>query len=354
MPRPISEERLVPSLLALVLALGLALGLSACGRGDGAAPPPAEGPTASPEGAETAPTAAEPAADSPESAPEDEPEDGSFTGTYALATDPEAPERIWFTLERGIMASEDGGRGWTALQQSKVEPTQRVGALGFGAGGRAYMAGEGVFRRSDDEGQTWEDVPELAGEDVLGLLVLPEGPLLATVHERGLLRSEDGGDSWTSVAEALPAEAVWGLWALDAEASRIAMYDRGAERLLVSEDGGETWEDMDAEGLESRVMHMAASPEGSIYAATNGGLLASEDGGETWEARGPFQMIAAVAVPAEAPEALLVVAPGGQVYRSPDGGRSWGGDGTDEDSEGGGDADGASDDAGDAEQGDEG
>jgi len=96
----------------------------------------------------------------------------------------------------------------------------------------------------------------------------------------GLLRSEDGGQTWSRVSEGARATAHF--LGLDvSEADPSVMYGV-FEELQVSRDGGKTW--VSHGSLPERTYDFAVSPSDpeTLYAATDKGLMRSGDGGESW------------------------------------------------------------------------
>lgn len=85
-------------------------------------------------------------------------DDGLPGFPYALAIDPDLPSRAWFTIDRGLLVSDDGGVSWEQLQSSKIMTGRMIVAL-RPPGGDLIVAGPGVLRRSEDDGATWIDMP---------------------------------------------------------------------------------------------------------------------------------------------------------------------------------------------------
>ena len=131
----------------------------------------------------------------------------------------------------------------------------------------------------------------------------------------GLIRSRDGGQTWTSISKLGEAD----LHAVAERAGRMIAADGTEAKLLTSDDGGRTFEYRSA---PLRLTDLDASPGDAarLVASTERGLHTSEDGGRTWRPGEP--------VPGSRfawPESgrLFRVDPDGQVRRSGDGGGSW-------------------------------
>src|SRR5262249_59526046 len=118
-------------------------------------------------------------------------------------------DHLLLATDSGLLRSRNGGRDW------QVEaPTLLVGpvfAAAFDADGRQALAltGSGLFR-GDDRG--WR--PGSAPEGTAPARALVRGMMPGRFYLAGwraLHRSEDGGDSWSSVADGLPAGPVTAL-----------------------------------------------------------------------------------------------------------------------------------------------
>jgi len=145
-------------------------------------------------------------------------------------------------------------------------------------------------------------------------------------HHGGLLVSQDGGRSWQ--AGTLSGVDAMQLAVPAVDPDRI--YASGHGVLMVSQDGGQTWVSP-AHNLPALDLHgfaVAPSDPNRVYAFELGtfSLYASSDGGVTWEARtlppDLNQGILPLAVAADDPQHLYAGV-GGQLWESLDGGQSW-------------------------------
>jgi photosystem II stability/assembly factor-like uncharacterized protein len=167
----------------------------------------------------------------------------------------------------GLVESTDGGRTWTALSLGGASDFH---ALTAGAG-RVYGY-DGRIRATDDR-HTWTD----GADDVrpASLAVHPEqADMLLATTERGPVRSQDGGRSFTRLAAApLLVHLSWpgpaALWGVGAD---------GAVHL--SADGGTTWERRGA--VDGAPEALTAAADGTVVVATSAAVLRSDDGGRTF------------------------------------------------------------------------
>ena len=130
----------------------------------------------------------------------------------------------------------------------------------------------------------------------------------------GLIESTDGGRSWTPISLLGRAD----FHVLRSRGDRVYGFDSTNGRLLVSGDGGKTWNQRPIPGpLIDLALHPRRSSQ--VVAATERGLITSADDGRTWRALGGN--VGLLAWPDSA--RLLLVDGAGQVHASRDSGRRW-------------------------------
>jgi len=256
---------------------------------------------------------------------------------HALAFAPSDPNVAFFGHHNGLLRTDDGGRTWTPLVErpnfdamglavSRADPKQ------------IYIAGHDVFQESADGGATWQPVQHaLPGTDIHGFAISPDDPnrLYAFVNPIGLFASANGGGgarTWQRLTQA-PA----GIMALAAAGGAAAggpdtLYAGSMSAGVVrSADGGQTWTPASSGLTSTRVLALATDPTSmqTLYAGTDAGLFKTTDGGAAW-AKLPFpgKNAVAIAVSPARPERVLAIYQDmngrkGDVFRSDDGGQTW-------------------------------
>lgn len=132
----------------------------------------------------------------------------------------------------------------------------------------------------------------------------------------GLIRSRDGGRTWTSVARLGDAD----LHKLILKHDRLYAFDAVLGAMLVSGDGGRTFrEEFTPRGLITDFEVDPADPE-VLLAATEDQLFRTDDGGAAWR---PAATAPGIRVAWPAPGRLYRAEASGEVHRSADGGRTW-------------------------------
>jgi photosystem II stability/assembly factor-like uncharacterized protein len=243
------------------------------------------------------------------------------------------------------------------LHDGALEPLglDRLSVTALHASGDDVLAGtygDGLFS-SSDRGQTWERVEAGLTEPTFRFVT---GELAGTEPAR-VYRSADGGRTWAELEgiTRIRGHEQWYLpYSPRAGAARNA-YVSG-DRVLVaaevagllrSEDGGETWVCEPVEGDED-VHHVTGHPDDpdlvyvslgtaslKVREGQHGGIARSRDGGRTWE-KVETDYTRATIVPPARPDLVLAgpaprVGRDGRIAVSRDGGDTWepAGDGID-------------------------
>jgi photosystem II stability/assembly factor-like uncharacterized protein len=160
--------------------------------------------------------------------------------SFALVRDSAESSTLW-TCSDQLYRSRDGGLSWKAVGDSPLDyvdgiavVSDMVFVLGFDGGSRIFA--------TRDEGATWSDVALPAGSadgGVIGL-VGQDGKLFV-LTATDLLRSEDFGETWTSIGQVISGFVQFASFAVDpASSSHLVVADlyRG---IYVTDDKGNTW-----------------------------------------------------------------------------------------------------------------
>jgi photosystem II stability/assembly factor-like uncharacterized protein len=290
----------------------------------------------------------------------------------AVAIDPSNSKTVWVgtgeawtrnsvSIGDGIYKSTDGGENWTSmgLKDSEhiakilVDPKDSNSVLACATGHIWNDNDErGVYKTSDG-GKTWNKV--LAGANgstgcgMLAMSPLEPKTIFASMWDfrrqgwtfrsggpgSGLYQSTDGGDHWTELSansKGLP-EKPWGRIALAVAPAKpnvvYAMIESKKSALFRSDDGGKTWNRMDAGRfmvwrpfyfanliVDPKDENKIFKPDGPLMLSVNGGQSFSSVGGG---AHGDFHD---VWIDPGNPNVVYTGDDGG-LWRSEDGGTRW-------------------------------
>ncbi|GIU94143.1 MAG: hypothetical protein KatS3mg012_0600 [Gaiellaceae bacterium] len=202
-----------------------------------------------------------------------------------------------------------------------------VHALGINPADEALFIAThtGLYRvsRGEDEASRVGD----RYQDTMGFTVVGSDRFLGSGHpdlrddlppHLGLIESTDAGVTWEPIS--LLGEADFHVLRLADE--RLYGYDASNDRLLVSEDLGRTWSELEKPGPVVDLVVSPVDPARIVLASAGGreeGLFASKDGGRTWKRI--HDVVGLLAWPA--PEHLYALASHGEVLESADRGRSF-------------------------------
>lgn len=227
-----------------------------------------------------------------------------------------AENRLLFAgTQTGCYRSSDAGRTWRQTLSGG-----RVFAIAVvpGVGGEECVFGgterDGILR-SDNGGRTWTGAnPGLLDRTVLALAFSPDAARDLTgfaATTSGLYRTRNGGKSWREVALPLDETAVQCV-AVSPAFSRDRLVFAGTERdgLWRSDDGGANWDAVSAlpeGGIGAIAFSTRDADAVGIAVATDGGVALSHDRGETWRLTGEAlaPVLALAVVPDGAGETLL-------------------------------------------------
>jgi photosystem II stability/assembly factor-like uncharacterized protein len=191
---------------------------------------------------------------------------------------------------------EEHGNGWR-VDLSLAGSGAQCLSLEPSSPGTIYVGcrGNGLWK-SEDGGSTWADLG-LPQQDIFSVAVSPaDGRVYAGCEPSMLFVSADGGRTWKELEalRRLPSAPTWSFpprpWT--SHVRWIAPSPDDGDVLLVgielgglmrSEDGGETWEDH-RPGAQRDVHSLAWHPKvpGRAYETGGGGAAWSLDGGRTW------------------------------------------------------------------------
>ena len=254
----------------------------------------------------------------------------SLEAVWSIAPSPCDPDVVWAGTEpSALFRSEDGGASFTMVRSLWDHPHREQWGAGFG--GQAIhtllphptdparltvaMSTGGVYRTFDG-GDTWapanqgiraEFMPEGSQFPEFGQCVHkvsrdPEDPdRLYLQNHGGVYRSDDGADTWTSIAEGLPSDFGFPVVAHPRTPGTLYLFPLGGAdarypvggvcSVWRSRDAGESWEglrsglpDMFYTGVMRDAMCAdAADPTGVYIGSRDGSVYGSHDEGDTWQ-----------------------------------------------------------------------
>jgi photosystem II stability/assembly factor-like uncharacterized protein len=236
---------------------------------------------------------------------------------HSLLVAPSDPGHILLGTHAGLYESTNGGRDWTKVALEGQDAMN----LASSEGETLWTAGHEVFAKSSDGGVTWTDVrPDgLPSLDIHGFAVDPKDPgtLYAAVAGQGLYRSRDGGRSFSLVSR----EVGPGVMALGVTPDGRILAGDMEQGVMVSTDDGKSWKRVHEAGLMGLAIN---SKDPQRILATGPGILLSRDGGKTWEeALALADGAGPVAWAPSAPETAYVVGFDKTLYKTEDGGATW-------------------------------
>jgi photosystem II stability/assembly factor-like uncharacterized protein len=207
--------------------------------------------------------------------------------------------------------------------------------------------------RSTDRGYTWYELPGIQSVPCRASWTFPHPPhqahirkiafnpsqpdaMLAAIEVGGMLRSSDGGASWTAIGKGIDADVhAVAFWPRD---PRIVLAATGGG-LFRSERGGDGWRRVQPEVVGEYVVSLVVQQREpwKVFTAARGGkstISCSQDGGATWTSLGtglpaPDFGVDALAIHPNDQATIYYGAQDpndrqqGRIFASHDGGESW-------------------------------
>ncbi len=217
-----------------------------------------------------------------------------------------------------LYRTDDGGQSWVKVMAPGIEKVKGICGIHILEEKRIYqgelrsnhiihaagrVGGPGYVLRSEDSGATWTviDVSAQAGMILDVKFLTPLTGLLcsATPSETGegeaqILRTIDGGKSWTSVYRS--GRKLENCWKMNFPTAKtgyatVQSYDedpKASRRVVIkTTDGGKSWKEIFLiDDLKAREFGIGFVDEQRGWVGTSGGGFETRDGGKSWIAAG--------------------------------------------------------------------
>lgn len=203
---------------------------------------------------------------------------------------------IYLSTGRGVSVIAGSDRDWHGEVRLKDRDVQCV-AADVNRKGIVYCGtlGDGAFE-SDDGGMTWTSLKGVPARNVTSLAVSNSGVVYAGTEPTAIFRSDGAGATWRELPSllTLPSSKEWSFPPRPethrvrsilpdlAKPNRLHVaIEAGA--LLRSDDGGQTWSDR-VPSAPRDTHTLASSPDdpGRLHSAAGDGYFESIDGGDHW------------------------------------------------------------------------
>ena len=218
----------------------------------------------------------------------------------------------------GEQASESG----SSAQMQPEGGLQHIHGLGVSDDTLLIATHTGLW--TAPEGQTEAQPLGDSRQDIMGFSVIDDDYFVGSGHpdpsqdqppNLGLIDSRDGGRTWNNVS--LLGEADFHV--LESSGRRVYGFDGAQGRVMVSSDGGRSWQPRTPPAGVFALAIDPADPD-RIVASTEEGLFVSLDAAQKWR---PVSAKLAGLLAWPSQKRLYLVDGEGQVQTSADGGKSW-------------------------------
>ncbi len=214
-----------------------------------------------------------------------------MTEAKDIFVDPTAPDNVYLALPDGIAVSPDRGATWPRRENGLPERGKytQVVKVDRTKAGRVLAGCESGIYLTENGAKSWRLIFPTK-TTITDLRQSPDDPQvwLASTQSNGVIRSLDGGLTWTKFDGVPSAEALYNV-AFDGTNPLRYAVSSWTYGVYTSEDGGKTWSERN-EGLPEGhcVFRVGIDPDsGRLYAATyKDAVFCSDDFGRTWKKDG--------------------------------------------------------------------
>ncbi len=226
-----------------------------------------------------------------------------------LTINPADPDILYAGAGENLVVSTDGGQRWTSLGYGEGLGVGKLHSIVVDPFNPTtlYVAGlAGSIYKSTDGGNTFSQLPDNVGQGAYSLVAHPTQPdtLLTGVNsaEAAILKTENGRDFNTISAGLVfgGADSPYNALAISPSNPNVIYAGTGlednrlAKGLFKSRDGGQSWSSISGDlprnpetGQPYYVKSITIHPTNPdiVFAATGNGLYQSRDGGQSWALR---------------------------------------------------------------------
>lgn len=257
---------------------------------------------------------------------------------HGLAVNSENPAIFYIATHNGlIQRSEQGKWFWMGKERADYMgfTTDPRNSQNFFASGHPHTGGNLGFIKSQNQGQNWQQI-SMPGVDFHSLTFAVDGQGqeifygVAVSGKQGLFLSKDGGQTWNQPKATGLNDVPFELVAMPNQPNQVFATTRGG--VYQSNDFGDTWSvvpgTQDAPIIALTIVqesNQSIAMYGYRFLKSSEGLYRSIDEGKTWQplGKGTQGIIIKLAIAKNNPQIIYAANEKNAIFQSQDRGKTW-------------------------------
>ena len=243
---------------------------------------------------------------------------------YSVAVGSGPLDGLYVGTAGGLLRASRAGGAWSSVPGVSTEDAVYAVASAGISNSSLLVGTSGAVGRSYEGGAAWSWTPT---HSTFSLAVIPSRPDTVYAATRdSVIKSEDGGEKWSSIAEGLGKTFAYQL-AVDAKGSPVLYAATASAGVFRRSDRDRVWKLTSEQMAHATARCIAIDPTAldTLYVGTGSGVFVTANGGRDWQPRFeglPHGSVYSLLVDPRTPGTIFAGTAAG-LFRTRDGAKTW-------------------------------